>query len=85
LIDSVASIHQRRPEHLPAATKEESMNAIAEKGVRELAVEYGGAAQVFEGFGIDYCCGGNQTLEQACHAANIPVSQAQSGLGRAEG
>jgi len=41
--------------------------------VREIAVEMPQATRVFEKFGIDYCCGGAKTLEQACAAANLQV------------
>ena len=51
------------------------MSVITEKTVRELALEKPGAARVFEGLGIDYCCGGKQTLEQACRAASVPVDK----------
>lgn len=44
------------------------------KTVREIAVEMPHATRVFEKLGIDYCCGGGKTLEQACAAANIGVS-----------
>ena len=43
------------------------------KTVREIAVEMPQATRVFEKFGIDYCCGGLKTLEQACAAANLRV------------
>ncbi len=43
------------------------------KTVREIAVEMPHATRVFEKFGIDYCCGGAKTLEQACAAANLRV------------
>src|SRR5689334_5490504 len=43
------------------------------KTVREIAVEMPQATRVFEKFGIDYCCGGLTTLEQACAAANLRV------------
>lgn len=33
------------------------MAAIAEKTVRELALENSSATRVFERLGIDYCCG----------------------------
>jgi regulator of cell morphogenesis and NO signaling len=46
-----------------------------EKTVREWALEKPGAARVFEKLGIDYCCGGKQTLEQACRSASIPVDK----------
>jgi regulator of cell morphogenesis and NO signaling len=36
--------------------------------VREIVVENPGAARVFERLGIDYCCGGGQSLEEACAA-----------------
>src|ERR1039457_600226 len=49
------------------------MSVTAEKTVRELALEKPGAARVFEKLGIDYCCGGKQTLEEACRTASIPV------------
>ncbi|MGO8790688.1 MAG: iron-sulfur cluster repair di-iron protein [Terriglobia bacterium] len=50
------------------------MSVTIEKTVRELALEKQGAARVFERLGIDYCCGGKQTLEQACRAAGIPIA-----------
>ena len=43
------------------------------KTVREIAVEMPHATRIFEKFGIDYCCGGARTLEQACAAANLRV------------
>jgi len=51
------------------------MSVTMEKTVRELALEQPGAARVFESFGIDYCCGGKQSLEQACRAASVPVDK----------
>ena len=56
------------------------MSVITEKTVRELVLENVGATKVFERLGIDYCCGGNQTLEQACLAANVPVDQVLKSL-----
>jgi regulator of cell morphogenesis and NO signaling len=56
------------------------MSMITEKTVRELALENVAATRVFERLGIDYCCGGNQTLEQACHAASISVDQVLKSL-----
>ena len=60
------------------------MNAIAEKTVRELAVENPRATRVFEMLGIDYCCGGNQTLEQACQGRNLSVDEVRNSLQAAE-
>lgn len=44
------------------------MNVAIEKSVRELALENPVATRVFEKLGIDYCCGGNKTLEEACRS-----------------
>ena len=56
------------------------MSVTAEKTVRELALGKPGAARVFEKLGIDYCCGGKQTLEHACRTANIPVDEVLDAL-----
>ena len=45
------------------------------KTVREVAVENPAATRVFERFGIDYCCGGNQALEQACQRAGVSFDE----------
>jgi len=60
------------------------MSATMEKTVRELALEEPGAARVFEKLGIDYCCGGKQTLEQACRTASIPINEVLDALKAAE-
>jgi regulator of cell morphogenesis and NO signaling len=51
------------------------MTVTAEKTVRELAVENPAVTRVFEKLGIDYCCGGNQSLGEACRTANLPMRQ----------
>lgn len=57
------------------------MDVMMEKTVRDLAMEEPGAARVFEKLGIDYyCCGGKQTLEQACRAVSIPANQVVDAL-----
>ena len=60
------------------------MSASAEKTVRELALENPGATRVFEKLGIDYCCGGNQTLEQACRGRNLSVDEVRDSLQAAQ-
>jgi regulator of cell morphogenesis and NO signaling len=62
------------------AREEEAMSVTTEKTVRELALEKPGAARVFEKLGIDYCCGGKQTLEEACRAAGLPVGEVLGAL-----
>ena len=60
------------------------MSVTLEKTVRELALEKPGAARVFETLGIDYCCGGKQTLEQACRTASVPVDKVMDALEMAQ-
>jgi regulator of cell morphogenesis and NO signaling len=60
------------------------MSVMTEKTVRELVLENAAATKVFERLGIDYCCGGNRTLEQACHAANVSVDQVLKSLEEAQ-
>jgi len=56
------------------------MNSIATKTVRDLAVEIPGATRVFENLGIDYCCGGDRTLDDACTIARVNVEQVINSL-----
>jgi regulator of cell morphogenesis and NO signaling len=45
------------------------------KTVREVVLANPAAARTLEQFGIDYCCGGNKSLAEACATANVPVEQ----------
>jgi regulator of cell morphogenesis and NO signaling len=56
------------------------MDFTATKSVRELALENPNATRVFEEFGIDYCCGGKRSLEDACSAANLQVDEVLKSL-----
>ena len=38
------------------------------------------AAEIFKNAGIDFCCGGNQSLEQACDEKNIDISTLENEL-----
>ena len=60
------------------------MNVTTEKTVRELSLENPAATRIFEKLGIDYCCGGNKSLEEACRAANLPMDQVLDTLEMAE-
>jgi regulator of cell morphogenesis and NO signaling len=60
------------------------MAVIAEKTVREIAVENPAATRIFERFGIDYCCGGNRSLDEACDKAKISVDEVLDSLEMAE-
>ena len=63
------------------------MSINATSTVRELAVSLPGATRVFELMGIDYCCGGNRTLADACQAFNVQIQDVARSLeeaGRAD-
>ncbi len=48
--------------------------------VRDLAVGIPQATRLFEKLGIDYCCGGNRSLKEACVAAGLDVHAVQASL-----
>lgn len=56
------------------------MSVTSEKTVRELATENLAATRVFEKFGIDYCCWGGQSIEQACRTANVRVDEVMKSI-----
>ena len=56
------------------------MSLTTEKTVGQLALENPGATRLFEKLRIDYCCGGGQTLEQACQAAHVSIDQVVDSL-----
>jgi regulator of cell morphogenesis and NO signaling len=60
------------------------MTVATEKTVRELALENPSATRVFEKLGIDYCCRGNRSLEEACRTANLKVDQVLESLANAD-
>jgi regulator of cell morphogenesis and NO signaling len=60
------------------------MNFDLQQTVREVALSIPAATRVFEKLGIDYCCGGGKSLEQACGAANLEVQQVVELLSAAE-
>lgn len=47
----------------------------ATKTVREFAIVVPNATRVFERLRIDYCCGGNQPLNEACARAGLQVDE----------
>ncbi len=50
------------------------------KTVREYAIETPQTIPVFEKLGIDYCCGGNRPLDEACAAANANLDDVLKSL-----
>jgi regulator of cell morphogenesis and NO signaling len=51
------------------------VNLDAMRTVREFATEIPDAVRIFEKLGIDYCCGGNRPLADACVQAKVPVEK----------
>lgn len=47
------------------------MNSYIEKTIGEIVAQDYRTAAVFEQFGIDFCCKGNRTIQDACAAKNI--------------
>lgn len=43
------------------------------KPVKEIVLEMPASAKIFEQLGIDYCCGGDKRLDEACRAAGLQV------------
>jgi len=56
------------------------MTLTPTRTVGEIAAEIPSATREFEKLGIDYCCGGNRTLNEACAEANISVDEALARL-----
>ncbi len=56
------------------------MTLTATKTVRDYAIETPQTIPVFEKLGIDYCCGGNRPLEEACASANVNLEQVLKSL-----
>jgi regulator of cell morphogenesis and NO signaling len=50
------------------------------KTVGEIAVEFPASIPIFEDLRIDYCCGGNRSLKDACALAGVPVEKAAEAL-----
>jgi regulator of cell morphogenesis and NO signaling len=52
------------------------MNAIdTDRTVGELVVERPANSRIFEEYGIDYCCGGNESLSRACARNGISTEE----------
>ena len=64
--------------------EENPMSMTAEKTVRELALENAAATRIFEKLGIDYCCGGNKSLDEACRSANLSLDEVIDSLEMAD-
>ncbi len=59
------------------------MNFDTTQTVGDIVRQYPAAVPVFEAFGIDYCCGGNKSLEEACAKENVSLNLVLSDLASA--
>jgi regulator of cell morphogenesis and NO signaling len=56
------------------------MSIEATQTVGELAASVPGATRAFEKLGIDYCCGGRRTLDEACAEGKVSLEEAMTRL-----
>ena len=70
--------------HLPTTHSAAEFLAAAPT-VRDIALHQPTAIRVFEHLGIDYCCGGNQSLAAACAAVHLDAHAVQLALEFAAG
>lgn len=56
------------------------MTLTITKTVRDYAIETPQTIPVFEKLGIDFCCGGNRPLDEACAAANLNINDVLKAL-----
>jgi len=53
---------------------------LSEKLVKDIVLSIQGSAEVFESYGIDFCCGGNKTLQSACEKNGLSLEKVESDL-----
>ena len=58
------------------------MKLDSRRTVRELAIEIPNATRTFEKLGIDYCCGGSRSLDDACMHAHVEMEEVLNELAR---
>jgi len=51
------------------------MSFTSETRVKDIALSNPDARRVLEDAGLDYCCGGNKSLHDACHKANVSADE----------
>ena len=52
----------------------------ASQRVGDIAARVPGAAEVFERFGVDYCCNGDRTLAAACACQGVSLDEVRAAL-----
>ena len=56
------------------------MNTHQNQSLGKLVTEIPGAARIFHEHGLDFCCGGKQTLAEACESKRVIIEQVQTAL-----
>lgn len=56
------------------------MNFTGETKVKDIALANPGATQILEHAGVDYCCGGNKSLHDACVHAGVSTEEIMARL-----
>jgi regulator of cell morphogenesis and NO signaling len=56
------------------------MTDLKDKTIGEIVAEDYRAASVFESFGIDFCCGGNITVDEACRQNSVSPNEVATKL-----
>ncbi|MBN2528947.1 MAG: iron-sulfur cluster repair protein YtfE [Deltaproteobacteria bacterium] len=56
------------------------MNTHQNQSLGKLVTEIPGAARIFHEHGLDFCCGGKQTLAEACESKRVNIEQVQTAL-----
>lgn len=59
------------------------MSTYKEKIIGELVADDYRTAAVFKSFGIDFCCKGNRTVNEACEQKNISTQEVETALEKA--
>ena len=56
------------------------MTVTLDRTIRDIVAEDYRTAAVFQRYGLDFCCKGNRTVEQACVDAGVPADDVQQDL-----
>lgn len=56
------------------------MDTLKERTIGQIVADDYRTAQVFRSFGLDFCCGGNKSVEEACTKKGIDPAEVQNAL-----
>ena len=63
----------------------ETMTAIQDMTIREIVANDFRAAEVFQRHGIDFCCKGNRSIEEACRSLDVTAEEILREVGEGDG